>query len=174
MNGGSAAALACANAQSEVRMSLTSRAFRAVTNSPSIRRIVLQQFWRQIRRDSRRGPTNDQHLMDFLGVAAQHAALGSSKAGQDLWVAYETKGKRDGFFVEFGAENGLRGSNTLMFESHYGWRGILAEPNPLWADTFKKIGPSPFIPLSACGQKAVTRSPSLPRTTQASRRSSRT
>jgi FkbM family methyltransferase len=51
---------------------------------------------------------------------------------QDLWVSYELGEKRDGFFVEFGATNGLVNSNTWLLEKKYGWKGILAEPNPVW------------------------------------------
>lgn len=51
---------------------------------------------------------------------------------QDLWVAHETAGKRGGFFVEFGATDGVAGSNTLLLEREFAWGGILAEPNPIW------------------------------------------
>lgn len=45
--------------------------------------------------------------------------------------------KRKGFFVEFGATNGLDLSNTLLLERTYGWSGILAEPNPQWHSDLK-------------------------------------
>jgi FkbM family methyltransferase len=51
---------------------------------------------------------------------------------QDLWVVHETARKRGGFFVEVGAMDGVTGSNTLLLEREFGWRGILAEPNPVW------------------------------------------
>jgi FkbM family methyltransferase len=37
---------------------------------------------------------------------------------------------RDGFYVELGAADGIGFSNTLYFELHKGWRGILVEPSP--------------------------------------------
>lgn len=51
---------------------------------------------------------------------------------QDLWVLHETRHKRDGYFVEFGAADGVNLSNTCLLEREFGWRGILAEPNPAW------------------------------------------
>lgn len=36
----------------------------------------------------------------------------------------------DGFFVELGANDGVTQSNTLYFERHKNWKGILVEPVP--------------------------------------------
>jgi FkbM family methyltransferase len=55
-----------------------------------------------------------------------------SQLGQDLFVLLETGFKRDGYFVEFGATDGVRLSNTYLLETRYGWTGILAEPSPVW------------------------------------------
>lgn len=35
----------------------------------------------------------------------------------------------DGFYIEAGAHNGIRQSNTLFLERNLGWKGILVEPN---------------------------------------------
>jgi hypothetical protein len=51
---------------------------------------------------------------------------------QDLWVLHETRHKRNGYFVEFGAADGVNLSNTCLLEREFGWRGILAEPNTVW------------------------------------------
>lgn len=51
---------------------------------------------------------------------------------QDLFVLCQTNFKRDGFFVEFGATNGIDLSNTYLLETQFGWRGILAEPARRW------------------------------------------
>src|ERR1700726_1823547 len=54
---------------------------------------------------------------------------------QDLWVLHETRHKRNGYFVEFGATDGVNLSNSCLLEREFGWRGILAEPNPAWHPT---------------------------------------
>ena len=68
----------------------------------------------------------------FLAYAFLNRHESKSQILQDLWVRYELSERRGGFFVEFGATNGLVNSNTWLLEKKYGWKGILAEPNPMW------------------------------------------
>jgi len=53
---------------------------------------------------------------------------------QDMFVLDELGYKRNGYFVEFGATNGVNLSNTYLLEKEMGWRGILAEPARVWQD----------------------------------------
>lgn len=55
-----------------------------------------------------------------------------SQLGQDI-VALSTVGvSKAGYFVEFGATNGLDLSNTYLLEKSFGWTGILCEPASTW------------------------------------------
>lgn len=62
----------------------------------------------------------------------------ASEWGQDRLVEPFFKGKKDGFFVESGALDGEGASNTLFFEMHHGWNGLLVEPNPTAFDHIQK------------------------------------
>lgn len=58
-----------------------------------------------------------------------------SQLGADL-VAYALhNGKKDGFYVDIGAHNGIEISNTLLFEN-LGWEGFCVEANP---NTFRAL-----------------------------------
>lgn len=63
--------------------------------------------------------------------------LSPSQLGQDLWVLKQTNYKEEGFFVEFGATNGILLSNSYLLENEFGWRGICAEPNPKYFSDLK-------------------------------------
>ena len=88
------------------------------------------------------GVTNTRHRDDMnfiLSMPNQQASqilkyLPKSKAQyrQDLFALSELNFKRNGFFVEFGATNGVDISNTYLLETEFGWSGILAEPARRW------------------------------------------
>ena len=64
--------------------------------------------------------------------------LCKSQLGQEIFALNENNFKRNGFFVEFGATNGLELSNTFLLEEKFGWSGILAEPARVWHDDLNK------------------------------------
>ena len=53
-----------------------------------------------------------------------------SQLGQDLEVLKFYNNKRDGFFIEIGACDGIEFSNTYLLEKDYNWKGICVEPTP--------------------------------------------
>lgn len=60
-----------------------------------------------------------------------------SQNGEDRYV-YEKffKDKKEGFFVEIGAHDGVSYSNTAYFEKILNWKGICFEPHP---EKFKEL-----------------------------------
>jgi FkbM family methyltransferase len=61
-----------------------------------------------------------------------------SQLRQDLFVLSELNFKFGGYFVEFGATNGIDLSNTYLLEEKFSWRGILAEPAKIWHQELSK------------------------------------
>ena len=58
-----------------------------------------------------------------------------SQLRQDLFVLSEVNFLKGGYFVEFGATNGLDLSNSHILEKEFEWQGILAEPARIWHET---------------------------------------
>lgn len=84
---------------------------------------------------SKAGDTIDLLLQFPEEQAAQLLKIlpgSKSQLRQDLFVLSELNLKQGGFFVEFGAANGIDLSNTYLLEKHFAWRGILAEPARCW------------------------------------------
>jgi FkbM family methyltransferase len=94
--------------------------------------------------DERAFVSADDRLERLVGITRNASAerrravlaqAGHSRAQlmQDLFVVSELGEKRGaGFFVEFGATNGVDLSNSWMLETRLGWKGILAEPARCW------------------------------------------
>ena len=72
-------------------------------------------------------------LARLIGFAVEHAGISRSTRLQDVWALFENGGKRGGYFVEFGAADGITQSNTWMLAEHFGWTGALGEPHPEYA-----------------------------------------
>lgn len=68
-----------------------------------------------------------------------------SQKGQDEWVLSVLSGKRNGYFVDLAASDGVRLSNTYTMEKFYGWSGILIEPNTHFYSLCKKNRTSTVI-----------------------------
>ena len=55
-----------------------------------------------------------------------------SQLGQDMFALSHLGFKQHGYFVEFGAMNGIDFSNSYVLEKDFGWMGIVAEPAKRW------------------------------------------
>ena len=86
------------------------------------------------------GPANYESTISLLSKSR-------SQLRQDLFVLSEAKctKKRGGYFVEFGATNGIDLSNTYLLETEFSWTGILAEPARVWEKQLKENRPNTFI-----------------------------
>jgi FkbM family methyltransferase len=71
---------------------------------------------------------------DMVGRMLDLVPRSRSQLRQDLFVLNELGYKKDGYFIEFGATNGIDLSNTYLLEKEFGWCGILAEPARCWHD----------------------------------------
>lgn len=67
-----------------------------------------------------------------LGQFEENWRLSKSQLGQDVLALVVADFKREGYFVEFGATNGVTLSNTYLLEKQHNWQGILAEPGQQW------------------------------------------
>ncbi len=64
------------------------------------------------------------------------------------------KNKKNGFFIEFGAYDGIKFSNTKFFEETLGWKGICLEPIPEHFSALEKNRPN-----SICIQGCISDAP---------------
>lgn len=71
-----------------------------------------------------------------LKLVLRNLSLSSSQNWQDLYALafFFRRGLLNpkGYFIDFGATNGVSLSNSLIFERHFGFNGILAEPAKIW------------------------------------------
>jgi FkbM family methyltransferase len=69
---------------------------------------------------------------NFIKFIADNYKKSKSQIFQDLLVLFLLGKKVNGYFVEFGATNGISFSNTYLLEKDFHWNGVLAEPGRVW------------------------------------------
>ncbi|MCK5520177.1 MAG: FkbM family methyltransferase [Candidatus Marinimicrobia bacterium] len=85
--------------------------------------------YRQLREDLRQNILPEKVKEDgFLG-----------QYGQDLFASMYFKGKKEGTFVDIGANDGKSFSNSYVLEKKYNWNGLCVEPLPEEFEQLKKI-----------------------------------
>jgi FkbM family methyltransferase len=77
------------------------------------------------------GLLQSMHVSD-VDRFVKFGKLSNAQLLQDLFVLELFKFKRNGYFVEFGAADGIRHSNSYLLEKEFAWAGILAEPATIW------------------------------------------
>lgn len=69
-----------------------------------------------------------------------------SQIDQDkYYIENIVKFKKNGFFLDIGAHDGLYTSNTATLELEYGWQGICVEANPFLINSLKQNRPNSVI-----------------------------
>lgn len=70
--------------------------------------------------------------------AVRISGASKSQLGQDVLALSLAGHDQPGFFVEFGATNGIDLSNTFLLEKEFGWQGILCEPARIWHEDLNR------------------------------------
>ena len=69
----------------------------------------------------------------FTGIPDRHHPVEErySEYQQDMFLdKFIFKQMKNGFFIEAGADDFVKSSNSLYFEEKYNWTGLLVEPVP--------------------------------------------
>lgn len=73
----------------------------------------------------------------FLVYVLNNFNSAKAQIFQDLFALFMTNERTGGYFVEFGATNGVTFSNSYLLEKSFAWDGILAEPARCWHDELR-------------------------------------
>ena len=80
----------------------------------------------------------DSEFISFYGLCCELISESKAQLFQDVWVLWRsTKYENSEYFVEVGACDPIRLSNTFLLEKKAGFKGILIEPNPKLAQELR-------------------------------------
>lgn len=85
---------------------------------------------------------SNKEFLNFYRYLFLNYTKSKSQLFQDLFVLYKLKEKKNGLFLEFGATDGIKLSNSFLLEKNYKWSGLLAEPSIKWHSVLKKNRPN--------------------------------
>ena len=75
---------------------------------------------------------------DKRELIAAYLPYSKAQLAQDLFALAFAQSTSPRFFVEFGATDGVKLSNTWLLEKKLGWSGILAEPAKTWHNSLRE------------------------------------
>lgn len=73
----------------------------------------------------------------------------NSRENQDLFILYVLNKKRNGIYVEIGANHPITDNNTFLLESEFDWKGVSIEWNVNLCNLFNLIRKNPCIAVDA-------------------------
>jgi FkbM family methyltransferase len=76
-------------------------------------------------------PFLDKRFKKFIIYLIKNYRFSHSQIFQDIFVYFISNFKKQGFFIEIGAADGIKISNTYLLEKKFYWKGIISEPNPV-------------------------------------------
>ena len=71
-----------------------------------------------------------------------------SQVDQDLWVLEMLNNKKNGYFLDVGAYDGIKYSNSLLLEKDFDWTGLLIEAHPDNFNTLKNNRKNTLVPYA--------------------------
>lgn len=108
------------------------------------------EFFKNIENSSLLYSQLNQESREIISSFMPHS---KSQLAQDLFAIAYCGSLEPKFFVEFGATDGITGSNTWLLEKKLGWQGILAEPAKYWHKSLKENRKC-FIDTNCVGAKS--------------------
>jgi FkbM family methyltransferase len=109
-----------------------------------MKRIEYENIWRGL--NSYRNLTYSMDLISrippslqslFQDIFIKNYKDARSQILQDIFVLAVLGSKKNGYFIEAGASDGLECSNTFLLEKNFNWKGLLVEPS---RESFRHIG----------------------------------
>lgn len=94
---------------------------------PKTKRSLINRIWKS----GSRSQISRAHEQKIL----RHS---KSQLGQDILALSVSGLDKPGYFVEFGAADGVALSNSHILEKHFGWSGVLCEPSKSWHQALRK------------------------------------
>lgn len=93
-----------------------------------IKRIIIKYFF------LKKNLTNKKHNKSLI----KNILLNSkSQLNQDIFALVHSKFKTNGYFIEIGAADGIKYSNTYLLEKMFKWKGVICEPSSFHTNDLK-------------------------------------